>query len=1523
MIKYFYYRVGLLLFLLKKEVCMNLKRRVFSILTLFFLIISTAYPYAFAQLPAEEQIEKSVDEVELRKENDVDNQEIEENDVDNKEIEEDDIVSDKSDNEELFEEEIIKEEDSTKIEKSKVVKITFDSNGGSEVKDIEIPVGSSLDDNEYPIPKRKGYNFDGWEFDGKIVSAETKYVKDSKLKALWEEIVSFDKDNIDHLTKPNNAPIVVKKPFIKPATDFKLPIIKKNRLRGSKELNNPPIIGVDHPENPGDVVLFKEVKEIPDFVNTWEINLRIEAKNEIKTSDVVLVIDTSGSMGDNNRLVKAKEAANAFVDTLLEGDGVNTNRIAVVEFNFYPSIVQALTSDKTVLKSAINGLSANGGTYTQASVRTARGILDSSTADYKNIVLLSDGEPTYSYGMNDPNSHLSSQYIGKASHGSTSTHMVNGNRLATDVVTNVSDFTNSRVGNGRAMFHRYDNPSGTSNDKYYNHGNGAISEAGFAKNDDYSMWCVGLQTNTVGEEVLTQMADTNQFYQVNDVNDLQPVFESIAGSIKDSVQNATVNDPMGGGFNVPIGEVSNISTTQGTAVYDSNTRTIDWDIGTLANTLGTPNEDIKYAHLTYQVEINDDILNETATDGTYATNGDTQVTYTDPSGNEHTGTFPVPRVNPILLIVEKVLVDSHGNTVTSDDREFNVHITSTQGYDKTYTVKAGEKKVMTNLRLTDNYKVVEDAVTGGGNLSDYDINYNIYGDDTDEFVIADHTDPDTNVIVTNTEKKLGKLTIKKVFRNNPLDSSTLCSNFVTTIFEDSFGILWLGTTNGLARFDRETETFQCIAKKRDGTVGLSGVDVTSMMEDGQGNLFIGTRDGLDFLDRREQKVIHYLHKPGDPKSISSNNINCCMRDRSGAFWVGTVQGISKFSYLARPFDLYESLPGVEHSLVDNSLRCIISDKHQNIWIGTKNDGIDRFDISSGMFYHYHFNNPEKNRILTSYFSESAGILFGTEAGILKYNAQINDFELFDFDGKYTFSNRGVYEIVEDRNENLYFSEMDKGIVRYNAREKTIEELNLQLENVDPSRGRNIKIMHFDKSGNLWFSIQMEGVGRYNPETGVCNRWKSGENGLKTNKIWDIFENEYGIWLGTENGLFLYADSINMFKEFNIQHGLPGNIIVSILEDDSKHLWLGTNKGLSCFDLMTKTFRNYSISDGLQGEIFEYKVKQKVGKLLLFGGNNGLNVFNPGDFELNTYVPSPGYTALNIAKHLVTPGQVVESNVPLECSMVFEDQIRLKDSHRNIEIEFSAFSYINSYKNIYKYCFSGKDDTTAWHFTRNNQNSVFFPRLKPGDYQLLVKAANCDGVWSEQPISLKIKVTRDLKKIAGYVSNIFLLLVIVGILFYFRKSLKRMFSELNRKYRQPVPGQIYPRFKLDPNLDTRTKKNVQMLIDSMEKEQLYLDKRLTKNQLAAHLKLSLAQLSSLLKEQLDIGFNDFVNYYRVEAVKKMMNDPKNKDFTFLSIAGDCGFNSKTSFYRIFKNFIGLTPAEYHDKYISTNKEDRIK
>ena len=168
-------------------------------------------------------------------------------------------------------------------------------------------------------------------------------------------------------------------------------------------IRNPESVILDN-----NIKLSKTAKPVEGYVNKYEITLRIESPRSEKTSDTVIVIDRSGSM-KGNRLTKAKEAAKSLAEKLLNS-GNTTNKVAVVSFGTDVTVNSSFSSNYGSIANAIDSLEADGGTFTQAAVRAAANLISSSTAAMKNIVFLSDGEPTYSHEITVPRDYLTSSY---------------------------------------------------------------------------------------------------------------------------------------------------------------------------------------------------------------------------------------------------------------------------------------------------------------------------------------------------------------------------------------------------------------------------------------------------------------------------------------------------------------------------------------------------------------------------------------------------------------------------------------------------------------------------------------------------------------------------------------------------------------------------------------------------------------------------------------------------------------------------------------------------------------------------------------------------------------------------------------------------------------------------------------------------------------------------------------------------------------------------------------------------------
>jgi AraC-like DNA-binding protein len=118
-----------------------------------------------------------------------------------------------------------------------------------------------------------------------------------------------------------------------------------------------------------------------------------------------------------------------------------------------------------------------------------------------------------------------------------------------------------------------------------------------------------------------------------------------------------------------------------------------------------------------------------------------------------------------------------------------------------------------------------------------------------------------------------------------------------------------------------------------------------------------------------------------------------------------------------------------------------------------------------------------------------------------------------------------------------------------------------------------------------------------------------------------------------------------------------------------------------------------------------------------------------------------------------------------------------------------------------------------------------------------------------------------------------------------------------------------KFNVDPIDDKDYSKTAQQLVHIMEEEHLFLDPVLSLNTLSSKTQLSEKEISTTLNKHLNKNFYNFVNEYRVNEVKQRLLDPKFKDLKIISIAYDCGFNSKPTFNRIFKEYTGKSPNAF--------------
>lgn len=459
--------------------------------------------------------------------------------------------------------------------------------------------------------------------------------------------------------------------------------------------NNNSVINPESVEpNQDGVVLSKTAKAVDGAVNTWDVTLRVESPKTSTTSDTVIIIDRSRSM-EGKKISKAKEAAKTLAKQLLPA-GNTANRVAVVSFAGDIKTNVEFSDSYTTVAGVIDGLKADGGTYTQAAIRAAADLLGASTANIKNIVLMSDGEPTYSCKITNPDNYLID--------GGPSGFDMSVTKKQTSANVPKSQYDcSTRIEDGTSMWYHYGSKDlgrfGREYD-YYNHGNSAIAEAGFYKANNSGLYTVALDADPIGENVLAKIAAPGKAYTAT-VDNLTTKFDQIAGKINAVIQSAQVSDAMGEGVVIASG------SAVGVAGAEDLSWTPDFHYDATSG---------KYvAEITYRVEATDDILNNLDSDGYAPLNDKATITY----NGSNVADFPVPSVKPMTVSIKKQLV---GQTCTGC--VFDIELTYPGGATKTYSIKDGETKTIAGGLKMGNYSVNEVRTTNNNvALENYLTNY--------------------------------------------------------------------------------------------------------------------------------------------------------------------------------------------------------------------------------------------------------------------------------------------------------------------------------------------------------------------------------------------------------------------------------------------------------------------------------------------------------------------------------------------------------------------------------------------------------------------------------------------------------------------------------------------------------------------------------------------------------------------------------------------------------------------------------
>jgi len=407
-----------------------------------------------------------------------------------------------------------------------------------------------------------------------------------------------------------------------------------------------------------------------------------------------------------------------------------------------------------------------------------------------------------------------------------------------------------------------------------------------------------------------------------------------------------------------------------------------------------------------------------------------------------------------------------------------------------------------------------------------------------------------------------------------LASSTNGGSVNSNLMADGQNGLWVPSSEGLYYFDRRRERF--VDRFRHDETDPDSLDsnaIMSVYQDTGGVLWVGTENaGLNFLNFRQEQFGYYGHRYGDPNSLSPGRVKAIYQEPNGVLWIGLFpRALDRLDPKTGQITHYIPKPGNKNALSEGTnVDSIYKDAAGYLWLGGGASGLDRLDERTGRFKHYRYNPDDANglmsdNVFTIYGDRNGHMWVGQQNGISRFDPATERFINYKPDPNNPDSLANwVWTVYQDRSGALWLGTFGGALIRFDDEAKSLAAYTPDSRDPHRLNGGGITTIHEDRAGTLWAG-GFDGLYRFNRQDGSFTRYTEGE-GLPSSTIRCIREDGVGrLWLSTQKGISRFDPHKETFRNYDVSDGLQSNEFSDgCYQGRDGEMFFGGSNGLNAF-----------------------------------------------------------------------------------------------------------------------------------------------------------------------------------------------------------------------------------------------------------------------------------------------------------------------------------------------------------------------